>query len=1191
MNFLLNRMRFCMLVFALSFGASAAMAASIEAASHKGFGRINFAFGAPAKLNASVSGSTATLTFSAPVTESPEAIRAALPAYVRDAKVSADKRTVTLTLNKPYRIRQFVGSNGIGVDLVGEPGETTAEAAPQKPTSKPEDLSSDASETPKAAVTSKLVPVAGSDKPAAKPAPKAVEKPVAKVAEKPKPVVVAKKPEEKKPAPVKTAAAAPITPVEVAPAAGTEKPTPAADPILSTKPVEQPAAEKPAAAKETPKAPEPVLSTKPTETAAKEPAAPVTTTKEAPKETPKETAKPVEKPAPEHPELTTKTAEAAKPAPEAVTTKEPAKEPAKPAEPAPVTAPKEAPKPAAVKGKPVPFVVGARTVNGETVINFPWQERTAAAVFKRARDIWVVFSHQKDVNVALLRSVMPKQVVNVTQYAYKGNTVLRIVTDGSILARANQAEGGGYGWNITLGTTPSKPTQDIGVAADSLQGTMRIVMAVFDVSEPLKFYDPTVGDQLIIVPGYENSRGVTTERNFPEFGLFPTAQGVAILNKSGALNVSQTRSGLILSSKDGLAVSDTLPMVAGTSPTTGQNSGVMIPYSQWYVPTEKFHDTLMERLADLSTATKANRADALMEVLKMYMAQGECTDALGILGVINSQFPQYYSTNKLAMLSGACHVLMGHFPDAARDLAAPELMDMEEAALWREVLSLNNPGLTTVQQIQQAVTPPDAPSKTNDTAANPPVGTATAAPVAPLDPNAAPANTAPKAVFHFLKFNKPFIRYYPPRIRQRLAIIAADAYMEDGQEEKALAVYDTLVRDGILEQVKDDAEFTLGRVAEKKGQMDQAAEVYDRLSKQAGNRYIQMRARYANAMMKLRTGKMSGQDAADEIESVRTSWHGDKLEHQMLVSLVAIYKDLKRYDEVLRSLKAIIEGFPEDPETLRTSTQLSQLFEDLYLGGMANDMEPLKALSLFYEFRELTPLGEKGDTIIQKLADRLASLDLLDRATQLLEHQIKFRTTAEARSQVGARLALLHLLNHHPQEALSVLEVTNYGGNSPELQIQRQQLTAEALMKLGKNEEALGVIFNDTTKPGALLRLDILWAMQDWPNVANHAEDILSERANLTDPLTGPETEVLLKLALAYTFESDYTQLRYLRDYYTGLIPDTNYKQIFDYITNDTTPLDPEDFALLAQQISRTESFMDTFKAKIAAGKLSDAVK
>ena len=39
--------------------------------------------------------------------------------------------------------------------------------------------------------------------------------------------------------------------------------------------------------------------------------------------------------------------------------------------------------------------------------------------------------------------------------------------------------------------------------------------------------------------------------------------------------------------------------------------------------------------------------------------------------------------------------------------------------------------------------------------------------------------------------------------------------------------------------------------------------------------------------------------------------------------------------------------------------------------------------AMFYEFRELTPIGRRGDELIRRLADRLASIDLLDQAAEL----------------------------------------------------------------------------------------------------------------------------------------------------------------------------------------------------------------
>ena len=75
-------------------------------------------------------------------------------------------------------------------------------------------------------------------------------------------------------------------------------------------------------------------------------------------------------------------------------------------------------------------------------------------------------------------------------------------------------------------------------------------------------------------------------KNFTELSLLPSAQGIAVVARRGDLTVGASRAGLILGAPHGLAVSDNLPLVAGTTPTvSGEAAGVMIPYGQWFVTT------------------------------------------------------------------------------------------------------------------------------------------------------------------------------------------------------------------------------------------------------------------------------------------------------------------------------------------------------------------------------------------------------------------------------------------------------------------------------------------------------------------------------------------------------------------------------------------------------------------------------
>src|SRR5690349_23747856 len=54
----------------------------------------------------------------------------------------------------------------------------------------------------------------------------------------------------------------------------------------------------------------------------------------------------------------------------------------------------------------------------------------------------------------------------------------------------------------------------------------------------------------------------------------------------------------------------------------------------------------------------------------------------------------------------------------------------------------------------------------------------------------------------------------------------------------------------------------------------------------------------------------------------------------------------------------------------------------------------------------------------------LVSVDLLDQAADLLQHQIDHRLQGAARSQVAARLAVVYLMNRKADRALAALQNT-----------------------------------------------------------------------------------------------------------------------------------------------------------------------
>ena len=77
------------------------------------------------------------------------------------------------------------------------------------------------------------------------------------------------------------------------------------------------------------------------------------------------------------------------------------------------------------------------------------------------------------------------------------------------------------------------------------------------------------------------------------------------------------------------------------------------------------------------------------------------------------------------------------------------------------------------------------------------------------------------------------------------------------------------------------------------------------------------------------------------------------------------------------------------------------LFEEATRIYSGTNVPAVDALGLFYDFRELTPPGRRGDEMIRRLSDRLVSVDLLDQAADLLQHQVDHRLQGAARAQVA----------------------------------------------------------------------------------------------------------------------------------------------------------------------------------------------
>ena len=209
-------------------------------------------------------------------------------------------------------------------------------------------------------------------------------------------------------------------------------------------------------------------------------------------------------------------------------------------------------------------------------------------------------------------------------------------------------------------------------------------------------------------------------------------------------------------------------------------------------------------------------------------------------------------------------------------------------------------------------------------------------------------------------------------------------------------------------------------------------------------------------------------------------------------------------------------------------------------------MPPIEALAMFYEFRELTPIGRRGDEMIRRLADRLVAVDLLDQASELLQYQVDKRLEGAARAQVASRLAMVYLMNRKPDRAIAALHSTRIADLAGELRQQRLLLEARAQSDIGRHDLALDIISNSRRPrgdPAALRHLLGVAALARGLRADRTVSRRSLARLHAADQ---PEKSDVIRAVVGYALAEDALGLGRFREKFAPLMNDGADRVAFD---------------------------------------------
>jgi hypothetical protein len=532
------------------------------------------------------------------------------------------------------------------------------------------------------------------------------------------------------------------------------------------------------------------------------------------------------------------------------------------------------------------------------------------------------------------------------------------------------------------------------------------------------------------------------------------------------------------------------------------------------------------RLAAAAPVSK--RRHARLNLARFYLAKDMAPEAKAVLDVALSD--QHSDDVTGSVLTAVADVMLDRPEEALKVLAKPQVGNQQDAPVWRAIALARQGKWADAQKIFKTIS----------------------AAIAAL-----------------------------PIELQRMAMKEAlRSAIEVRDFNSATRVVNEIETVGVTPDLEPTINVLVGRLYEGLGRNEDALSSY-RAAATSGNRRAAAQGRLREIALTFATGGMGRKDVINDLETLTTVWRGDETETEGLKLLAHLYTEDSRYRDAFHVMRTALLAHPNSDLTRKIQDEAAVTFESLFLGGKGEALPPIEALGLFYDFRELTPIGRRGDEMIRRLADRLVSVDLLDQAAELLQHQVDHRLQGAARAQVATRLAVVYLLNRKPDRALATLQKTRAADLSNDLRDQRLLIEARAMSNLGRHEVALELITNINSREAMRLRSDVLWAARRWRDAGEQIELLYGNRWREFAPLNDTERSDILRAAICYALSEESIGVARLREKYEAKFSEGADRRAFEVVTAPIGASGSE-FQDIAKKVASVDT-LDAFLRDLSA--------
>lgn len=786
-----------------------------------------------------------------------------------------------------------------------------------------------------------------------------------------------------------------------------------------------------------------------------------------------------------------------------------------------------------VPGKTItPFV----SVLGSTVrVVFPFEQDTPAAVFRRGDTVWMLFDTVSGINQPAHSADLDALASDFAVLPSGDTQIVRIELSKERLATLGSE---GMAWVLSLGDIMLTPTEPIDLTRRrDIEGNFEVTANVARPARIHDFQDPLVGDRLSVITAYPPARGVTRTLDYVDFSALRSVHGLVVKPRSPSLDVAIENDLAVISQSGGLLVStNDAPRALGN----GVSESLRGSFVDLKALEQKDFGALSSRIEELQSAAAAaegtTRDAARLDLAQYYLANGFAHEALGVLKVLQAELKAENLTRKIRITKAIADTLAARPADALSILNTGTMGQEIDALLWRTMARADFYDFKGARA--------DA-----------------------VEANSIADN-------------------YPLWVRNKFYFAAARAAVETGEMGLAERFIDKLDFATLDPEQASLYHLLSGRIDEGRERVAEALDTYGQVIA-ADIRPTRAEAVYRTLRLLDQQDMIDLAKATGTLSAEALLWRGNPLEADMQALLADFYFRNGDYRQGFETVQQAVANYPESPPINALRDDAQRVFGELFLDGRADSLAPVDALGIYYDFRELTPPGARGDEMIRNLAKRLVRVDLLQQAAELLEYQLDNRLRGVARTQVAADLAVIYLADRKPHEAIRVLNATRLPDLPESLQRQRRILEARAMIDGGRDQLALDLLRDVEGRDAALLRIDAHWKARRYAQAGEMLEAFYADQP-AGKPLTQPVRMGLIKAAVGFALANDSFGLSRLRAKFGDAMVTTPEWPMFDLVTGQVAITSLE-FKAVASQVSGVDginaflaSYRQTYSGALA---------